>query len=146
MVVNQYPIWDPKFENKYPSKLKILTSSLSLKKKLENGNLRIVPVEFAKFTYPIYVLFKVYSIIPFSEDSFHVENSQLIYKSNQIDLLASMWCGILLKGVFRTEKTVYFPCIWDNYFPHTQVSSKIYFQICLYTFLYTKFILKKESM
>ena len=36
-----------------PLKLKILIPLLVLKKKLENGNLRIVPVEFAKFTYPI---------------------------------------------------------------------------------------------
>ena len=32
MVVNQYRIWDPKCENKYPSKLKIFTSLLGLKK------------------------------------------------------------------------------------------------------------------
>ena len=37
----------------HPSKLKILTPLLVLKKKLENGNLRIAPVEFAKFSYPI---------------------------------------------------------------------------------------------
>ena len=33
--------------------LKILTLLLVLKKKLENGNLRIATVEYAKFTYPI---------------------------------------------------------------------------------------------
>ena len=80
MVVNQHRIWDAKFENKYPSKLKILTPLLSLRKKLENGKLRIAPLESAKFTYPIQVLFKVYSEIPFSEDSYHIENSQFIYK------------------------------------------------------------------
>ena len=36
----------PKIWNKYPSKLKILTPLLVLKEKLENGNLRIAPVEF----------------------------------------------------------------------------------------------------
>ena len=99
MVVNQHHIRDPKFENKYPLKLKILSPLLVLKKKLENGNLRIASVDFAKFTYPIWILFKVYSKIPFSEDSYHIEISQLIYISNQINLLVSMWCGILLKGV-----------------------------------------------
>ena len=53
MVANQHRIWDAKFENKYPSKLKILTPLLSLRKKLENGKLRIAPLESAKFTYPI---------------------------------------------------------------------------------------------
>ena len=53
MVVNQHRIWDPKFGNKYPSKLKKLLPLLVLKKKSENGNLRIAPVEFAKFTYPV---------------------------------------------------------------------------------------------
>ena len=53
MGVNEHRIWDPKFENKYPSKLKILTPLSSLKKKLENGKLRMTPVKFAKFTYPI---------------------------------------------------------------------------------------------
>ena len=37
--------------------------------------------------------------MPFGEDSYHLETSQLIYKSNQIDLLASMWCGISLMNV-----------------------------------------------
>ena len=53
MVVNQHRIWDLKFGNKYPSKLKMLTPLLGLKKKLGNGNLRIAPLEFAKFAYPI---------------------------------------------------------------------------------------------
>ena len=49
----------PKIWNKYPLKLKVLTPLLVLKKKLENGNLRIAPVEFAKSKYQIWVLFKV---------------------------------------------------------------------------------------
>ena len=89
----------PKIWEQIPFEIKILTPLLVLKKKLENGNLRIASVEFAKFTYQIYVLFKVYSEIPFGEDSYHLETSQLIYKSDQIDLLASMWCRILLMGV-----------------------------------------------
>ena len=43
----------PKFGSKCLSKLKILTPLLVLKKKLENGNLRIAPVESAKLTYQI---------------------------------------------------------------------------------------------
>ena len=39
-------ICDPKFGNKYPSKLKIFIPLLVLEKKLENGNMRIAPVEF----------------------------------------------------------------------------------------------------
>ena len=53
MVVNQNRIWNPKFWKKYPSKLKILSPLLVLKKKLENENLRIAPVEFTEFSYPI---------------------------------------------------------------------------------------------
>ena len=44
MGVNEHRIWDPKFENNYPSKLKILTPLSSLKKKLENGKLRMTLV------------------------------------------------------------------------------------------------------
>ena len=48
MVVNQHCIWEANFRNNYPLELKILTPLLGLKKKLENGNLRIASVEFAK--------------------------------------------------------------------------------------------------
>ena len=36
------------------------------------GNLRIAPLEFSKFTYPVLVLNKVSSEIPFNEDSYHI--------------------------------------------------------------------------
>ena len=75
----------PKIWEQIPLEIKILTPLLVLKKKLENGNMRIASVEFAKFTYQIYVLFKVYSEIPFGEDSYHFrdQSTDLQIRSNR---------------------------------------------------------------
>ena len=67
---------------------------LGLKKKLENGSLRIAPVEFAKFTYQFrfylksirkYLLVKTRIILIDCQ-----LNSQLIYKSNQLSIEQSI--------------------------------------------------------
>ena len=86
MVVNLHRIWDPKFGNKHPLKLKILTPLLVLKKKLESREWKPVncPCRICKVYIPnLGFIWSLFGNSFWWRLVSYRDHSQLIYKSNQ---------------------------------------------------------------